>query len=131
METVRPVGIFRYTSGIRISNLGRKIRHRAGAPDADIRLRSPTCQDHPLKNAFAIVTLSALLSACAVAPQKQGDSDATPAAVMPAPASAPAVADAPAPEDPAPSVELTSDLMYKITKAELEFKSGQWQGAYI
>ena len=81
-----------------------------------------------MKNAFAIVTLSALLSACAVAPQKQGDSAAAPAPA----ADAPVVADVPAPpEDPAPSVELTSDLMYKITKAELEFKSGQWQGAYI
>lgn len=85
-----------------------------------------------MKNAFAIVTLSALLSACAVAPQKQGDSAATPAPATPA-ADTPAapVADAPAPEDPAPSVALTSDLMYKITKAELEFKGGQWQGAYI
>jgi tetratricopeptide (TPR) repeat protein len=84
-----------------------------------------------LKNAFAIVTLSALLSACAVAPQKPGDA-------APAPEPAPAAADSAAPAEapPArtenlPSVELTSDLMYRLTKAELEFKRGQWQGAYI
>jgi tetratricopeptide (TPR) repeat protein len=85
-----------------------------------------------LKNAFAIVTLSALLSACAVAPQKQGDA-VVGAAAEPVPAAdsdAPAAAVA-APAEALPSVELTSDLLYRITKAELEFKRGQWQGAYI
>ncbi|WP_295990161.1 tetratricopeptide repeat protein [Rugamonas sp.] len=80
-----------------------------------------------MKNAFAIVTLSALLSACAVAPQKQDES-------APAPAAEPvAVADAAAApvDEVLPNVELTSDLMYKLTKAELEFKAGQWQSAYI
>ncbi|UGQ46785.1 tetratricopeptide repeat protein [Massilia endophytica] len=92
-----------------------------------------------MKNAFAIVTLSALLSACAVAPQKQE-------------AQAPAPQPAPAPETPQaastnaadslaatlhpkeetlPAVELTSDLFYKLTKAELDFKRGQWQSAYV
>lgn len=30
-----------------------------------------------------------------------------------------------------PNVELTGDLLYKLTRAELEFKVGQWQGAYV
>lgn len=30
-----------------------------------------------------------------------------------------------------PKVELSSDLLYKLTKAEMEFKSGQWQGPYV
>lgn len=119
------------------------------------------CQDLPLKNAFAIVTLSALLSACATAPQLAppvntsaadvppsggAASGATVAAPVPAPAPAAASAPAPAPSGevltageaapatPAvvlPKVELTSELVYRITKAELEFKQGNWQGPYI
>jgi tetratricopeptide (TPR) repeat protein len=88
-------------------------------------------QDHPLKNAFAIVTLSALLSACAVAPQQQAP-EAAPAsdsaAVLPA---AEALAAAVKPDETLPPVELTSDLFYKLTKAELDFKRGQWQSAYL
>jgi tetratricopeptide (TPR) repeat protein len=87
-----------------------------------------------LKNAFAIVTLSALLSACAVAPQKPADATAAPAeAEAPASSSAPAAAEetpAAAPEV-LPNTELTGDLLFRITKAELEFKKGQWQGPYI
>ena len=85
-----------------------------------------------MKNAFAIVTLSALLSACAIAPQKQAES----AAAEPA-APAEAAADSAAPpaaapvEEALPNVDLTSDMLYRITKAELEFKQGRWQGAYI
>jgi tetratricopeptide (TPR) repeat protein len=30
-----------------------------------------------------------------------------------------------------PNNELTGDLLFRITKAELEFKQGKWQGAYI
>ena len=84
-----------------------------------------------MKNAFAIVTLSALMSACAVAPQKPAEPVA--AAPQPAPADAePAVAEAPAPApEVLPNVELTGDLLYRITKAELEFKQGQWQGPFI
>ena len=84
-----------------------------------------------MKNAFAIVTLSALMSACAVAPQKPAEPVA--AAPQPAPADAEtAVAEAPAPvPEVLPNVELTGDLLYRITKAELEFKQGQWQGPFI
>ncbi len=88
-----------------------------------------------MKNAFAIVTLSALLSACAVAPQKQGaavaGTAAAPAGAPAADSAAPVAAAADAPTEALPNVELTSDLLYRITKAELEFKRGQWQGAYI
>ncbi|WP_202424154.1 tetratricopeptide repeat protein [Duganella lactea] len=92
-----------------------------------------------MKNAFAIVTLSALLSACATAPQKP---DAPAAESRPATPAAPAspsdatdadaAAPAPAPSDePLPNTELTGDLLFRITKAELEFKQGNWQGPYI
>ncbi|GJI96451.1 hypothetical protein RugamoR57_31690 [Duganella caerulea] len=86
-----------------------------------------------MKNAFAIVTLSAVLSACAVAPQKQAE----PAAAAPADAageSAAPVAAAPAPaaaDEALPNVDLTGDMLFRITKAELEFKQGNWQGPYI
>lgn len=88
-----------------------------------------------MKNAFAIVTLSALLSACAVAPQKQAAEPApapAPAPGVPAPdTAATAVAAATKPDEQLPPVELTSDLFYKLTKAELDFKHGQWQSAYV
>ena len=86
-----------------------------------------------MKNAFAIVTLSALLSACAVAPQKQVESAAAAAPDAPAEAAADSAAPpAAAPvEEALPNVDLTSDMLYRITKAELEFKQGRWQGAYI
>jgi tetratricopeptide (TPR) repeat protein len=88
-------------------------------------------QDLPLKNAFAIVTLSALVSACAVVPPEQAASTpATPAVPAPTPA-AEAIAKAAQLDEKLPSVELTSDLFYKLTKAELDFKRGQWQSAYV
>ena len=86
-----------------------------------------------MKNAFAIVTLSALMSACAVAPPAPDGS-----AAAPAPAPAPAAVEEAAAAEPAarvdevlPNVTLSSDLLYKLTKAELEFKSGRWQGPFI
>jgi tetratricopeptide (TPR) repeat protein len=73
------------------------------------------------------------MSACAVAPQKPAEPVA--AAPQPAPAEAgAAVAEAPAPApapEVLPNVELTGDLLFRITKAELEFKQGQWQGPFI
>ena len=84
-----------------------------------------------MKNAFAIVTLSALVSACAVVPKEQAaPASESPAVPAPAPA-ADAVAKAAPLDDKLPSVELTSDLFYKLTKAELDFKRGQWQSAYV
>ncbi|MES2151677.1 MAG: tetratricopeptide repeat protein [Pseudomonadota bacterium] len=88
-----------------------------------------------MKNAFVIVTLSGLLSACALAPRQD--------AVAPAPASPPAPVAAPEPADIAavpevapaaeklPAVALTPELMYRILKAELEFKGGAWQAPYV
>jgi tetratricopeptide (TPR) repeat protein len=88
-------------------------------------------QDLPLKNAFAIVTLSALVSACAVVPKEQA-APAPEAPVVPAPTpAAEAIAKAAPLDEKLPSVELTSDLFYKLTKAELDFKRGQWQSAYV
>ncbi|AKU22810.1 tetratricopeptide repeat protein [Massilia sp. NR 4-1] len=87
-----------------------------------------------MKNAFVIVTLSALLSACAVAPQKQADTPAeAEAAAAPAPETpaSEAIAAAAQAEEKLPAVELTSELFYKLTKAELDFKRGQWQSAYV
>ena len=90
-----------------------------------------------MKNAFAIVTLSALMATHAMAqtPVAPADAAASPSAAAPAPqeegtdAKAEAKADAKA--DGLPKVELSSDLLYKLTKAEMEFKSGQWQGPYV
>jgi tetratricopeptide (TPR) repeat protein len=87
-----------------------------------------------LKNAFAIVTLSALMATHAMAqtPVAPADAPASPPASAPA---APQEPDATSKEGPAgdelPKVELSSDLLYKLTKAEMEFKSGQWQGPYV
>jgi tetratricopeptide (TPR) repeat protein len=76
--------------------------------------------DCPLKNVFAIVTLSALLAA-AIAAEPERPATAEPKA---------------APEsqetgDPLPDVKLSSDMLYKLMKAELEFKAGLWQGPYV
>ncbi|RSZ55414.1 tetratricopeptide repeat protein [Massilia atriviolacea] len=104
-----------------------------------------------MKNAFAIVTLSGLLSACAVAPTPQADTPAAAQADAPAPASLPASTDAPlppaaevlaegerasAPDEPSPdlklpNVALTKDMLYKLMKAEFEFRGGVWQGPYM
>ena len=83
-----------------------------------------------MKNAFAIVTLSALLSACAVAPQKQPEAAAPQAPADGAPA-VPVAAAAPVAQDPLPDVPLTGDLLFRLTRAELEFKQGQWQSPYV
>ncbi|MGZ3181142.1 MAG: tetratricopeptide repeat protein [Telluria sp.] len=73
-----------------------------------------------MKTAFAIVTLSALLAGCASAP----------APVAPAPAVA-SGADAPAALEGVPNAQLTSELLYKLLKAELEYQAGAWQGPYM
>lgn len=97
-----------------------------------------------MKNAFAIVTLSALMATHAMAqtPAVPADAAASPAAAPAAPA-APAATAATAQQEPdagasdaakgenLPKVELSSDLLYKLTRAEMEFKSGQWQGPYV
>ncbi|WP_219136124.1 tetratricopeptide repeat protein [Janthinobacterium sp. UMAB-60] len=87
-----------------------------------------------MKNAFAIVTLSALMATHAMAqtPVAPADAAAGPSAAAPV---APQEPDATSKEGAGggelPKVELSSDLLYKLTKAEMEFKSGQWQGPYV
>lgn len=88
-----------------------------------------------MKNAFAIVTLTAslaaLLSACATpqqapsVPLAAAASEAAPAAVA-----GPAAPAAPV-QDELPSVPLSGDLLYQLTRAEFEFRRGQWQGPYV
>lgn len=89
-----------------------------------------------MKNAFAIVTLSAVLSACAAAPQKPAEPTGAPvpgaAAAKPPEAPSQEGPDGPAaPAEVLPNNALTGDMLFRITKAELEFKQGQWQGPYI
>lgn len=85
-----------------------------------------------MKNAFAIVTLSALMATHAMAqtPVVPVDGAASPAAATAQPVSGTESGDD-ARDGKLPKVELSSDLLYKLTKAEMEFKSGQWQGPYV
>ncbi len=109
-----------------------------------------------MKNAFAIVTLAGLLSACATpavqAPATASAAPAVPQDGVPPPPS-PSASTVPQwtverttpataaqldedgnrvePTQPLPNVALTSELLYKLMKAELEFKQGNWQGPYM
>jgi tetratricopeptide (TPR) repeat protein len=82
-----------------------------------------------LKNAFVIVTLSGLLSACAMAPQQQAAAPVT----RPAPddGAVRADTDASGSDENLPHVKLTSTLLYQLAKAEFEFTKGHWQGPYL
>jgi tetratricopeptide (TPR) repeat protein len=83
-----------------------------------------------LKNAFAIVTLSALLTACAVAPKQQpAGPDA--AAATEAADTAQARQDGQALDEQLPNVQMSSTLLYQLMKAEMEFRKGDWQGPYL
>jgi len=97
-----------------------------------------------LKNAFVIVTLSGLLSACAVAPRQgpvaesaQARAAQDPAALEQAKTDAHAKAetDAKAELDAQfarlPKVELTSTLLNQLLRAEFAFRNGDWQGPYL
>lgn len=94
-----------------------------------------------LKNAFAIVTLSGLLTACAIAPQQQSappekaalaQDGATSGQDEPELDEEEALAKARAElEARLPKVELTSTLLYQLMKAEFEFRAGDWQGPYL
>lgn len=108
-----------------------------------IRIPAP---GFPLKNVLAIVSLSALLAACAGIPHKatpQAAASAREDAVPPAvtetetdtnasPASAESKSDsAEAPDPSLPSVTLTEELMYKLLASEIAYQRGQWQSAYV
>jgi len=86
-----------------------------------------------LKNAFVIVTLAALLSACATAPHAPAPVPAAVPQAQPEPQAeqAASAADEPAADESLPNVALSSDLLYKIMKAEIEFRDGRWQGPYV
>jgi tetratricopeptide (TPR) repeat protein len=75
-----------------------------------------------LKNAFVIVTLSSLLAACASAPPKV----AVPAEPAPVVEAAPVDPDA-----GLPRIELTGNLLFQLTRAEFEFRGGDYQGPYL
>jgi tetratricopeptide (TPR) repeat protein len=88
-----------------------------------------------LKNAFAIVTLAGLLSACTPPLRPAAPAvPAVPVAAADVPEQAAGSADAaeePVADQHLPSVALTSDLLYKLMKAELEFRKGNWQAPYL
>ena len=86
-----------------------------------------------MKNAFVIVTLAALLSACATAPHAPAPVPAAVPQAQPEPQAeqAASAADEPAADESLPNVALSSDLLYKIMKAEIEFRDGRWQGPYV
>jgi tetratricopeptide (TPR) repeat protein len=102
-----------------------------------------------LKNAFAIVTLSGLLTACAVAPQQQAaasgngvqndrfgqvqtaDAGAD-TALEPELDEEERAAKAKAEEEAKlPKVELSATMLQQLLKAEFAFRNGDWQGPYL
>jgi len=87
-----------------------------------------------LKNAFAIVTLSALLSACAVAPKQQPAQDQSdqPLAAADARDHPDAGTTKAGDEDEKlPNVNMTPAMMAQLMQAEMSFKNGDWQGPYL
>jgi tetratricopeptide (TPR) repeat protein len=84
-----------------------------------------------LKNAFAIVTLSALLSACAVAPKQQPAQDVSDQPLATAEAQRGGAQDEGKSEENIPNVAMTSTMMSQLMQAEMTFKNGDWQGPYI
>lgn len=85
-----------------------------------------------MKNAFAIVTLSALLSACAVAPKQSApDTSDQPLAAAEARAHPQGAADTAQPEEKLPNVNMTPTMMTQLMQAEMAYKNGDWQGPYL
>ena len=94
-----------------------------------------------MKNAFAIVTLSGvlsvLLSACAVAPKQQGADTPADQPLAAAEAQRQAAAGeqpeqaAPPAEEKLPNVAMTPAMMQQLLKAEMALKNGDWQGPYL
>ncbi|MCA1856121.1 tetratricopeptide repeat protein [Massilia oculi] len=103
-----------------------------------------------MKNAFAIVTLSSLLAACAVAPQPPASVAGAAQAASDTPLAAEAAAqdeDEQPGEDAGeeaqqakahaeeearlPKVTLTSSMLNQLLKAEFAFRKGDWQGPYL
>lgn len=88
-----------------------------------------------MKNAFAIVTLSGILTACAVAPQSAPPAPAAPSAAPQALADSAEADPEQAAEQAAkarlPHVELTGTLLRQLLEAEFGFRNGDWQGPYL
>ena len=89
-----------------------------------------------MKNAFAIVTLSALLSACAVAPKQQpapdnADQPLAAAEAADAARSGQSQAAQEGADENVPNVKMTPQMMTQLMGAELAFKKGDWQGPYL
>ena len=92
-------------------------------------------QDYPLKTVLAIVTLSALLSACAgfapaVAPANVNTADLSSAAVASVALEDNAAVDTSINEG-LPLVALSDELMFKFLTSEIAFQRGNWQSAYL
>jgi tetratricopeptide (TPR) repeat protein len=89
-----------------------------------------------LKNAFAIVTLSGLLTACAVVPQQHSvaadvQAASTPAAEPLLDDEAQAAKQKAEEEARLPKVEMTPVMLDQLLKAEFAFRNGDWQGPYL
>ncbi|HEX8788538.1 MAG TPA: tetratricopeptide repeat protein [Telluria sp.] len=88
-----------------------------------------------MKNAFAIVTLSVLLSACAVAPKQQPAPEQSDQPLAAAEAKQGGQAQPAKPQDGTdenvPNVKMTPKMMTQLMEAELAFKKGDWQGPYL
>ncbi len=94
-----------------------------------------------MKNAIVIVTLSAMLSACAsfqpgttvvedtTSSAADSTNNSTPAQGMSPHHAAPA--NAQHAEAALPSLELTPEILFKLLSAETAYQRGQWQAAYI
>lgn len=92
-----------------------------------------------MKNALAIVTLSAALSACAgLSTQKLPSPASSVANARSNPTTKQATAASPdsqtteqATEEGLPAVELTNEMLYRLLTAEIAFQRGNWQLAYV
>lgn len=86
-----------------------------------------------MKNAFAIVTLSALLSACAVAPKQPPGPDLSdqPLAAAEAKDHPQDAAKEDAKAENVPNVAMTPTMMTQLMQAEMAYKNGDWQGPYL
>ncbi len=93
-----------------------------------------------MKNAFVIVTLSSLLTACAgLVPQARTAPASDPIAGEAMPIGIATVkasrsggrGSVEAVEDALPAAELTDELLFKLLSAEIAFQRGEWQSAYV
>ena len=94
-----------------------------------------------MKNALVIVTLSAMLSACAqFRPQTPATTGTAISAAVPVENSTPPKQEGQSQAEPAnavpadstlPSLVLTPEILFKLLSAETAYQRGQWQAGYI